>query len=177
MIELLLVVMALTLITSLVWMTWEAVLPKTQLTTAVRELAALMQETRSDAVSRGSPYTVEYYFEADATHPRGYRVVTPFRKGGGGGLAAGDDERLALAWNPLPDNIEFKRIIIDGVEHTRGRCEVYFDPRGSASDHTVVLEQKPYEHFYTIEVQALTGLIQFHEGEFVREPPHESDFH
>jgi len=177
MIELLLVVMALTLITSIVWMTWEAVLPHTQLTTAVRELAAVMQETRSDDVSRGAPYTIEYYFEADENHPRGYRVISPFRAGGGGGLAAGDDQRLALSWNALPPNIEFKRILIDGVEHTRGRCEVYFDPRGSASDHTVVLEQKPYSNYYTIEVLALTGLIQFHDGEFVREPPHESDFH
>jgi len=120
MIELLLVVMALTLITSIVWMTWEAVLPHTQLTTAVRELAAVMQETRSDAVSRGAPYTIEYYFEADENHPRGYRVISPFRAGGGGGLAAGDDQRLALSWNALPPNIEFKRILIDGVEHTRG---------------------------------------------------------
>ena len=177
MIELLMVILALTLIAGIVYVTWEAVLPRTQLTTAVRELAAVVQETRSDAVSRGAPYTIEYYFESDATHPRGYRVITPFRAGGGGGLAAADDQRLTLAWNPLPDNIEFKRIVVDGIDHTRGRCEVYFDPRGSASDHSIVLEQKPYGHFYTIEVQALTGLIQYHEGEFAREPPKESDFH
>ena len=51
-----------------------------------------------------------------------------------------------------------------------------FDPRGSASDHTIVLLQQPFQYVYTIEVQALTGLIQFHDGEFQRQAPEDRDF-
>jgi Tfp pilus assembly protein FimT len=171
-----LVVVALGLLATVVYVSWEALLPRTKLNTAVRELAATIQETRSDAISRGAEFWIEYYFEADESHPRGYRVVTPFRAGGDGGLAAWDDERLALAWQPLPGGVEFRSITIDGVQYASGRVQVRFDPRGSASDHTIVLVQMPYENLYTIEVQALTGLIQFHDGEFQRDPPEDKDF-
>ena len=175
-IELMLVMMALGLLATVVYVSWEALLPRTRLNTAVRELAATIQEARSDAIARASEFWIEYYFQAEDSHPRGYRVVTPFRAGGSGGLAAWDEERLALDWQTLPDGVEFKTISIDGVVHTLGRCEVRFDARGSASDHTIVLLQKPYENLYTIEVQALTGLIQFHDGEFQRDPPEDGDF-
>jgi hypothetical protein len=37
--------------------------------------------------------------------------------------------------------------------------------------------QQPYRNnIFTIEVQALTGLIQFHSGEFVRDLPDDADF-
>lgn len=175
-IELLLVMVALGLLATVVYMSWEAVLPRTKLNTAVRELAATLQETRSDAISRGVPFTLEYYFEEEQGHPRGYRVVTPFRAGGAGGLATDREDRLAMAWKHLPENIEFQSITIDGTLYTKGRCDVRFDPRGSASDHTIVLVQKPYENTYTVEVQALTGFIQMQAGEFVRASPKDSDF-
>jgi prepilin-type N-terminal cleavage/methylation domain-containing protein len=175
-IELMLVILTLAMLSTIVYVTWEALLPRTQLNSAVRELASVLQETRSDAISRGSEYWVEYYFAAEDDHPRGYRVVTPFRKGGVGGLAAWDEERMALDWKPLPDNIEFRSITINGVLFSNGRCEVRFDARGSATDHTIVLVQKPYDNVYTIEVQALTGTIAFHDGEFVRQPPEDKDF-
>jgi prepilin-type N-terminal cleavage/methylation domain-containing protein len=175
-IELLLVMVALGLLATVVYVSWEAILPRTKLNTAVRELAATLQETRSDAVSRGIAFTVEYYFEEEETHPRGYRVVTPFRAGGAGGLAADNEERLALGWKRLPENIEFQSITINGILFTKGRCEVRFDARGSASDHTIVLVQRPFGNTYTVEVQALTGFIQMQPGEFVRNAPKDSDF-
>jgi prepilin-type N-terminal cleavage/methylation domain-containing protein len=175
-IELLLVMVALGLLATVVYVTWEAILPRTKLNTAVRELAATLQETRSDAVSRGVAFTVEYAFEENEDHPRGYRVVTPFRAGGQGGLAADDEDRLALAWKRLPENIEFQSITIDGQLILKGLAIVRFDPRGSASDHNIVLVQKPYGNTYTVEVQALTGFIHMQAGEFVRQPPKDGDF-
>jgi len=175
-IELMLVIIALGLLATVVYMTWEAVLPRTQLNTAVRELAATLQEARSDAVSRGVDFTVEYYFDEAEGHPRAYRVVTPFRAGGKGGLAAYDEERLALGWKKLPANIEFQSITINGELFVRGSCAVRLDARGSASDHTIVLVQRPYSNTYTVEVQALTGFIHMQPGEFVRESPKDSDF-
>lgn len=177
-IELMLVVLALGMLSTIVYMSWEAVLPRTQLNTAVRELAAALQQCRSDAISRGLPFTLEYYFSADETHPRGYRVITPFRAGGAGGLAAWDEQRRAMPWQALPEGIELRRITIDGVEYTQGSCSVVFDARGSATDHVILLAQvgSDYENLYTIEVQALTGLIQFHDGEYARTPPRDQDF-
>lgn len=175
-IELMLAILVLALLSTLVYVTWEALLPRTRLNSAVRELASTLQETRSDAVSRGGEFRVEYYFEAEDGHPRGYRVITPFRAGGVGGLAVNDEERMSLDWHELPEGVEFQSITIAGQVINRGRCEVRFDPRGSASDHTIVLLQQPFENIYTIEVQALTGLIQFHDGEFQRRPPEDRDF-
>lgn len=176
-VELMVVIIVLGLLATGVYVTWEAVVPRTKLNTAVRELAATLQETRSDAISRGVPFTVEYYFEPEGERPRGYRVVTPFRAGGAGGLANSTEARFAKAWKALPDNIEFQSITVNGQLYTKGSCEVRFDARGSASDHTIVLVQQPYRNnIFTIEVQALTGLIQFHPGEFIRDLPEDADF-
>jgi Tfp pilus assembly protein FimT len=175
MIELMGVVIVLGLMASLVMVSWESILPRTELNSAVRELASQLSTTRSDAVARSLPFTIEYYFEASDSHPRGYRVVTPFRKDGSG-VAAREEERLALEWHTLPDSVYFKRIRINGIDSTEGMVLVRFDPTGSASDHSVVLEQKPYGHLYTLEVLALTGDVRFHEGEFAREYPRDNEF-
>jgi hypothetical protein len=53
---------------------------------------------------------------------------------------------------------------------------VRFDPLGAASAHVVRLVQNPGEQRFTIEVQALTGTIDYHEGSFEREPAQEGDF-
>jgi Tfp pilus assembly protein FimT len=170
------VVVLLGVLASLTFVSMQAVLPRTRLNSAVRELAATLHEARSDAISRNAEFQVEYYLEAAEGHPRGYRVVTPFRAGGVGGLAAHDEERMAREWHTLPEEIEFREITVGDRQHSSGQVVVCFDPLGAASDHTVTLVQHPYEHVYTIEVLALTGLIQFHEGEFEREYPQESDF-
>jgi Tfp pilus assembly protein FimT len=173
-VELMGVAVVLGLIATMAFVSWESVLPRTKLNSAVRELAATLSEARSEAIARNAHFAVEYYFEATDDHPVGFRVVTPFRKGGG--LATYDDERVTLSWHALPQTVTFDKIVINGEEVTSGRAVVGFTPLGAASDHTVVLKQMPYENRYTIEVLALTGLIRFHDGEFVRQYPDESDF-
>ena len=168
------VAVVLGLMATFAFVSWEAVLPRTKLNSAVRELAATLSEARSEAIARNAHFSVEYFFEETDDHTVGFRVVTPFRKGGG--LATYDDERVALAWHSLPETVTFEKIVINGEEYTTGQAVVGFSPLGAASDHTVVLKQMPYEHRYTIEVLALTGLIRFHDGEVVREYPDESDF-
>ena len=175
-VELMGVAVVLGLIATLTFVSWEAVLPRTTLNSAVRELAATLSETRSDAIARNAYFHIEYYLEPANDFPVGYRVVTPFRKGPEGGLAAYGDERLALKFHPLPDTVSFHKVVLNGEEYTNGIVVVSFSPLGAASDHTVVLRQAPYDHFYTIEVLALTGQIRFHENEFVREPAREDDF-
>jgi len=175
-IELLGILVILGMLATLTMVTWQSVLPRSELNSAVRELAATISEARSDAISRNAEFVIEYYFEENEAHPRGYRVVTPFRLGPQGGLAAQDEQRFARKWSVLPDSIYFAAITVDGNRYTTGVVNVRFDPLGAASDHQIVLEQRPYENFYTLEVLALTGLVRFHDGEFTREYPREEDF-
>jgi Tfp pilus assembly protein FimT len=175
-IELMGVCVVLALIASTVFISWEAILPRTKLNSAVRELAATLSEARSDAIARNAYFSIEYNFEEQDDRPVGYRVITPFRKGSQGGLAAFDEERLAFPWHALPETVRFEKILLNGEDYTGGSVLVRFTPLGAASDHTVVLKQLPYDYKYTIEVLALTGLIRFHEGEFVREFPRDEEF-
>jgi Tfp pilus assembly protein FimT len=174
-IELIGILVILSMLASLTFVTWQAIVPRTELNSTVRALAATLHEARSDAIARNAEFTIEYYFEETPEHPRGYRVVTPFRREGGG-LAAADEERLAHAWQPLPEGIVFRKIVLNGEERLTGQVIVRFDPLGGASDHSIVLEQVQFENLYTIEVLALTGLIRFHDGEFTRQAPEEGDF-
>ncbi len=176
MVELMVIMILLGLLSTIVFVTFQALLPSTELNSAVRELAATLHEARSDAISRNAEFQIEYYFEAGDGHPRGYRVVTPFRAGGEGGLAAFDDARMAREWHTLPDSVEFLRITLSNEPYSSGQAIVRFDPLGAASDHTITLIQHPYETIYTLEVLALTGLIRFHDGEFEREYPEHNDF-
>lgn len=175
-VELMVILIILGMLATLTVITWQSVLPRSELHSAVRELAAKVSEARSDAIARNAEFLIEYYFEETDAHPRGYRIVTPYRLGPQGGLAVRDEERFPLQWSVLPSSIYFKSITVNGTVYDSGTVTVRFDPLGGASDHLVVLEQKPYESFYTIEVLALTGLIQFHDGVFAREMPSEADF-
>jgi len=168
-VEMLAVLVILGLIAGIVTVSWKAMLPREQLTSSVRALAAALQGARSEAIARNGEFRIEYDFEKSR-----YRTVTPFKAGGG--LAGREDERMAFDWVVMPQTVRFQRIVIDGVEYTRGVVYVRFDPLGAASGHTLTLVQEPERNTYTIDVQALTGLIEYHEGVFVREPPRDTDF-
>jgi len=169
MVEMLAVVVILGLIATLVTVNWRAILPRAELHSSVREIAAAIQGTRSEAIGRNAIFKIEY----DLDRHR-YRVNTPFRLGGG--LAPTEEERVAFDWVELPESVRFDRIQIDGIEYTRGIVFVRFDPLGAASGHVIRLVQNPYDTHYTIEVQALTGTIDYHEGIFERTPAEEKDF-
>ncbi len=168
-VEMMGVILVLGIIATIVTVNWNAILPKAQLHSAVREIAAALSGTRSEAIARNAVYQVQY----DIDNNR-YRVVTPYKSGGG--LAIADEDRHALAWSQLPETVHFQTVTIDGKDYTRGIVYVRFDPLGAASGHTIVLLQKPYENRYTIDVQGLLGLIDYHEGVFVRQPATEDDF-
>jgi prepilin-type N-terminal cleavage/methylation domain-containing protein len=177
-VEIMIVVVLIGMLCGIVYASWQYAIPRANLNAAVRELSAVLQQSRSEAISRGAEFKIEYYFEPGNGHPRGYRVITPFAAGGAGGVALQGEERLALEWKRLPEDVEFKRITINSVDFDKGSCEVTFDGRGSCSDHVVVLSQHigDDEALYTIEVRALTGDIQMHDGEFRREAPNDGDF-
>lgn len=168
-VELLGVLIVMGLIATMVSVNWQAMFPRAQLNSSVRALAATLQGTRSDAIARSAEFRIQY----DIDNHR-YRVLTPYRLGGG--LAASEDERLALEWVQLPDTVRFERVTIDGQDYDAGIVYVAFDPLGGANGHAIVLRQTELDNFYTIEVQALTGLIDFYEGVYTRELADPEDF-
>lgn len=171
MVEILGVIVILGMMVTIVSINWRAILPKSELTSAVRILASTLSSTRSEAIARNAVFRIEY----DLDRHR-YRQNTPFKNDRSGKLAATEEDRLVLNWIQLPDSVRFSKIVCDGVEFGNGIVAVRFDPLGAASGHTITLIQKPYDNYYTVEVQALTGLIDYHEGLFTREPAKESDF-
>ncbi len=151
----------------------DAILPGERLNSSVRSLGGILQGTRSDAIARNIELWVEYDLEEER-----YRIVTPFRAGGGSLIVSDedDDQRVKLPWNTLEQGVEIASVVTAGVEYTDGQVFVRFDPLGMASDHSVILTQPAFENFFTVEVLALTGLIRFHDGVFIREAPDDSDF-
>lgn len=169
MIEMMAVIVIMGLMATLVTVNWRSILPKTELTSAVRILATTISGARSDAIARNALFRIEYDIEGQR-----YRKNTPYRIGGG--LAPTEEERVSDNWIELPQSVRFSRITCDGVEYTAGIVVVRFDPLGAASGHTITLVQKPFDTFYTLEVAALTGLVDYHEGIWMRNLPKESDF-
>ncbi len=167
--EMLAVIVILGLMATLVTVNWRAILPKSELHSAVRNLSEDLNSTRSEAIARNAEFQVQYDLER-----RAWRILTPFKAGGG--LAMTEEERLALPWKQLPDGIKFVRIDLEGISYAKGQCFVRFDPLGSSSGHVIVLGQEPENNLYTIEVLGLTGMVHFHEGTFLREPPRDTDF-
>lgn len=175
-VELMGVVVVLGLMATMVAISWQSILPRAELNKAVRDLSSRLYTVRSDAIARKARFEVQYSLEEADERPIGYRVVSPFRADGRGGLAARDEERLAFPWEPLPGGVKFQRIRVNGLDVTNGVVSVFFDPLGTSTDHLVILRQLPDGPSHTIEVLALTGDFRLHDGEFVRERPQDSDF-
>ena len=104
-----------------------------------------------------------------------YWVETPYHIEGG--VAESDEEdRRIVEFTELPETVRFHEITMSGEVFSDGQIEWRFDELGASSDHLIVLYQKPFDRYFTIEVLALTGLVRFHDGYFEREPPRDADF-
>ncbi|MCP3917408.1 MAG: prepilin-type N-terminal cleavage/methylation domain-containing protein [bacterium] len=173
-VELMIVMAILGLVTTMVSISFDALVPSERLNTSVRELAATIQATRVEAVSRNAEFWIQYDLKENR-----YRQATPFRRGGGLllGLDAEESERYYGEWIKLKDGVAFASVTQAGEPlEAEEQAWVRFDPLGSASDHSVILTQPAYENFFTIEVLALTGLVRMHDGIYTREYPQDSDF-
>ncbi|MAE28721.1 MAG: hypothetical protein CMJ87_07015 [Planctomycetes bacterium] len=172
MVELMGVIVIIMLIGTMVSISWQAIVPREQLNSDVRGLAAALQGARSNAIARNAEFRLIYDLDGNR-----YRTMTPYRVGGGLWTIADEQaDRQVTNWQQLAEGIEFSLVVVDGEGFDEGTVYVRFDPLGAASDHTVTLLHEPYGNHYTIEVLALTGLIRFHEGEFQRDPPREEEF-
>ncbi len=172
-VELLVVLMILGLMAGVMVIGASAMLPGSYLSQTVHTLAAEVYGARSAAISQNHTYHIEYDIDANR-----YHLVTPFRKEAreAGELARTEEERLVTNLQEIPRGIEISRITIDGEDYEDGKVRVRFAPNGTVSSHSVLLTQGEYENQFTLEVLPLTGLIRFHDGDFVRELPEEGDF-
>jgi prepilin-type N-terminal cleavage/methylation domain-containing protein len=170
-IELMVVIMVLGLMSGLVAVSWERVLPGQKLSADVRALSSRLHSARSEAIARSAEFQVIYNFEQNA-----YWVRTPFDNEGR--YQPDPELRTRVFYTKLNDGITFQEISIDGETYDASKVEIFvrFDPTGAANDHTIVLHQDKPDRVYTIEVLGLTGLIRFHDGYFEREEPRESEF-
>lgn len=169
-VELMVVVILIGLIAGTATINWGRILPRERLNSDVRSLAAVLQGCRSDAISKNAEFRIHYQLDSDE-----YWIETPFKTEGGLSYRE-EDQRLVLGRQHLATGVEFESITIDGEAYIDGEVYVRFDPLGTSSDHWIVLVQPDYERAYTIEVQALTGLIAFNEGRVDRDPAEDSDF-
>lgn len=172
--ELMVVSAIIGLTTYVVSLSFDALVPRERLNTAVRNLTAVLRDARSDAISRNLPHMVEYDLPR-----RRYRVLYPFSVDVGVFREGYDAEerRLASPWHLLPDGIEIERLVIAGEVYSGEEpYRILFDPRGSATEHLIVLSQPRFEDYYTIEVLALSGHFRLHDGLWQRDIVDEQDF-
>lgn len=167
-IEMMGIALILGLVAGMVMISWQAVLPRTRLNSDVRTLGSTLYGTRSDAIARNAEFRIFYDLDEER-----YWIQTPFKEGGG--MALVEEERMVMREERLSKGIEFVEITIDGETYTDGQVFVRFTPMGATSDHRIVLYQKEFDRYFTIEVLALTGLIRFHDGIVEREPPREGE--
>jgi prepilin-type N-terminal cleavage/methylation domain-containing protein len=176
-VEIMVVLIILGLVGGVAVSSWTSMMPRQQFNTAIRNLSEVLYETRSLAISRNREFRIRYDLDADT-----YAVRTPFRPGGGTvtrEIAARerDDDHLWTHTTDLKESgIDLVAIRIDDRVYTDGKVEVYFQPLGASSHHTIELRQPLFERTYTLEVLPLTGEIRMHEGSFKRDPVDEGDF-
>lgn len=167
--ELLGVILVIGLISGIAVASWRTVLPRSQFNAEIRALNATLHSTRSEAIARNTEFTLQYDIDEDS-----YWVLTPYRLGGG--AAETLEERSRVNERKLPENIDIVEVYIDEEPWVDGIVDVYFTPKGGASTHSVVLQDRTTEEYYTVEVIGLTGLIRLHEGRVIRQAPREGEF-
>jgi prepilin-type N-terminal cleavage/methylation domain-containing protein len=176
-VEIMVVLIILGLVGGIAVSSWTSMLPRQQFNSAIRNLSEVLYETRSQAISRNREFRIRYDLDEET-----YAVRTPFRPGGGTvGRELADTERDSdHIWthetNLTEGGIDLKEIRIDDRVYTDGKVEVYFQPLGASSHHTIELTQPLFDLTYTLEVLPLTGEIRMHEGSYKRDPVDEGDF-
>jgi len=171
-VELMVVVVIVGLMGGIAVSSWISMLPNQEFNSAIRNLSETLAETRSAAIARNREFRIRYDLDADT-----YVVRTPFKLGGGFMLTDEDEGRLFLSPVNLAEaGIDLLELRLEDEVFTSGRVEVYFQPLGVSSYHTIQLRQAILERDFTLEVLPLTGEIRMHDGIFERPTVDEGDF-
>ena len=172
MVELLVVIAILGMVSSIAWVSWQALAPNQKLNSAVRVLSDVLYGTRAEAIARNREFRIFYDLDADT-----YRVRTPYAPGGGFALTEEDEDHVWVDEANLAEaGLTLDAVTIDDITYTDGVVDVIFHPLGTSSYHVIVLSQPIFERSFTIEVLPITGEIRFHDGLYERDLADERDF-
>ena len=171
-VELLIVIVILGMVGGVAMVSWDQLLPQQRLNTAISNLSDALYSARNEAIARSRKFEIHYHLDDDE-----YWIETPYREDGEG-LVQSDEEkrRIVSRVNLATLDLDIVSATIDETEYFNGEVEVRFDPLGSTSHHTVVIERKSTQESFTVEVMPLTGDIRFHEGYWKRHPVDDGDF-
>ncbi|MEW6072345.1 MAG: prepilin-type N-terminal cleavage/methylation domain-containing protein [Planctomycetota bacterium] len=173
-VELMVVLVILGLMATVVSLSWQAVLPRQQFFTAIRNLSEHLADTRSKAIAFSREFQIHYNLDEDW-----YAVRTPYRLDGTGVAISDEEERRWIHRTALGESkIDLLEVDVDDRDFHDGQVFVRFDPLGASSGHRIVLthDLNGVLLTYTIDVLPLTGEIRVTEGVLPREIVEERDF-
>ncbi|MEQ8765578.1 MAG: prepilin-type N-terminal cleavage/methylation domain-containing protein [Planctomycetota bacterium] len=148
-----------------------------ELKATARGLASTIDFCRNEAISVGETIYLEYDFQNQR-----YRAIFPFVYDSDGTkqeIRDEDDQEVTeiFGWTNLPARIRLQRILLPGNEAIENdRARVQFTPIGSTTAHIISLVNQRETMRYSIEVNPLTGLVEFYEYEKEFDTAEESDF-
>ena len=172
MVELLLVIVIMGLMAGVATFSFRTLLPNQALNAAVDSLSDALYGARNEAIARSRKFEMHYEIDEDR-----FWIETPYRADGTGLVHSDEDARRLVSETDLAQKgVDIVSVTIDEKEYFNGEVEVQFNPLGSTSHHTIVLEHTAFDKTYTIEVFALTGDVRFHQGYWKRSEVDDGDF-
>ncbi len=158
--ELVVVIGLIGLMFGIVFFRLDFLLPGTRLKSSARQLASHIEQAFNHAVVSGRPVRFEYDLDEQA-----YRFIYPFELDDDGVTIKGEGETTVLDWEQLSQTIRIVDVRIgEGDAIVSGRVFVTFEPRGVATGHVVHLNKEETDHFFSILVSPLLGLVEVQQG-------------
>ena len=163
-IEIIIVIMVLGLIFALALPNLSPVIPKYRLRSAARQIGQEIENVRLAAITRGYTMGIQYDVDGDSSS---YRLIP------GPPTDYPDqpiDEREPLARKELPTGIAILDVRLrgSGISVHDGILDVLFSPTGTTGSHTVTFGVD--ERRVTLEFNAITGTVDYFEGEAGQTP-------
>ncbi|MGE0435146.1 MAG: Tfp pilus assembly protein FimT/FimU [Planctomycetota bacterium] len=164
-IEIIAVIMIIGIMFTIVILNIDGMIPGEKIKAEARSIGQLLQLARSEAAGKGVNYGIVY----DLSKHR-YWLLTPVNKEQTYSTehATEDgktDKRRQTFYTELPKGIEFKDVQLGAGKDTtikRGQVRIEISPLGTASGHVVHLIDTKSKQEYSIELNALTALVTYH---------------
>ena len=159
-IELIIVVVLLGLLFSFAAPNLSGLAPRYRLRSTAREIGTMLEHLRLTAISRGTWLGVNYYLDDEESY---YQVIPP---------PPADypempvEERTPHARMEIPEGVRLERVLVRGSQENfdQGKVTILFSPQGTIGSHSVTLAT-PNDKYLTLELNAITGTVDFFEGE------------
>ena len=164
-IELIAVIMIIGLIFTLVVLNIGSLIPGEKIRAEAQSIGQLLQLARSEAAGKGVNYGIVYDLDKHT-----YWLLTPVNKDQNLSSTRTHEEgqqekRRQSFFAELPAHIKFKDVQLGaGRDATlrRGQVRIEISPLGTASGHVVHLIDDRTEQEYSVELNALTALVTYH---------------